>query len=319
MVNNNESLSLSALSETKRNRMLLCEELENRTKQHLVYARTAALELLGVELPHMPRRTRQNTLISVIVPNVNQRSHLSGVQYLAWTGAIETQIIARKFECTTPVCTWAHFSAILSLEELIVLGDSMMRRDKRLKRARHVDFQRYIDQARRFEGIRACRLALRAMRENTDSSMETRVRIVLTKYGLPVPEVNYELHIPNSSRSVFLDMAYPELRIAIEYDGNHHRFSSQQVLKDDKRREDIETAGWTYIKVTFVDLQNEASEEALAQRVADKVQQALCFPVPLSPRMSMEQVCDGRRLRKRPIWEKTTTRPATRRARKRCQ
>ncbi|MBW3092939.1 hypothetical protein KIH79_08400 [Bifidobacterium sp. 82T10] len=312
MTNNdesNESFSLSSLTATKRNRLLICEELEHRTKQHLVYARTAALELLGIEIPRMPPHIRRRPIITVIVPSLKRRSHLSNVQYLAWTGPIETRIIARKFECTTPVCTWAHFASVLSLEELIVLGDSMMRRDRRLKRAELVDFQRYIEQAGKFDGVRACRLALRAMKENTDSSMETRVRIVLMKYGLPVPDVNYELHIPNSSRSVFLDMAYPELRIAIEYDGNHHRFSSQQVLRDDKRREDIEAAGWTYVKVTLVDLRNEENEEALAQRIADKMQQALRIPVPVMPRMSMRQVCDGRRLRKRPIWAQASTRP----------
>lgn len=192
---------------------------------------------------------------------------------------------------------------MLTLDELIILAESMMRRDRRLKKAEISDFTRFINQAKRFEGIRKCRRALRVIREHTDSSMETRTRLALMRYGLPSPVVNYELQVPNTSRTLFLDMAYPALHIAIEYDGNHHRFSSAQVLADDKRREMIEAAGWVYIKVTFVDLRNELAEEELAQRVATSIERVLHVPIPLEPRLSIEQVSDGHRLQRKPLWD----------------
>lgn len=305
MVSNvtNDAISLTALTELKTMRMNACDELQRRSRQPFVYARDTALELLGIEKPRAYARSKHRGCIQVVVPSLTKRSHVSNVQYLAWTGPIETIIVGRKFECLTPVCAWAHYASVLTLDELIVLAESMMRRDRRLKKAEISDFTRFINQAKRFEGIRKCRRALRVIREHTDSSMETRTRLALMRYGLPSPVVNYELQVPNTSRTLFLDMAYPALRIAIEYDGNHHRFSSAQVLADDKRREMIEAAGWAYIKVTFVDLRNELAEEELAQRVATSIERVLHVPIPLEPRLSIEQVSDGHRLQRKPRWD----------------
>lgn len=297
-----ESISLTALTELKAMRMQACDALQRHSRQRLIYALDTALELLSIEKPRTRIAAGQRGLIQTIVSSPSQRSHLAGVRYLARTSPVETQIVGRWFECTTPVCTWAHYANTLTLGELIVLAESMMRRDKRLKRADISDFLRYLQQARQFSGIRKCRLALRVVQENTDSSMETRTRLVLMRYGLPAPVVNYELHVRGRVRPLFIDMAYPELKIAIEYDGNHHRFSSAQVLVDDKRREMIEDDGWLYIKVTFVDLQNEAAEEQLAQRVATAMEKMVNKPIPLEPRLTIEQVCDGHRLRRKPLW-----------------
>ena len=42
-------------------------------------------------------------------------------------------------------------------------------------------------------------------------------------------------------------MAYPDLKIIIEYDGRHH---ASRWLADSKRREALEDEGWLYIQVT---------------------------------------------------------------------
>ena len=95
------------------------------------------------------------------------------------------------------------------------------------------------------------RRALRLMRENTDSSQETRSRIVLLRYGLPCPEVNYAIRLKGYSHVFFADMAYPDLKIIIEYDGRHH---ASRWLADSKRREALEDEGWLYIQVTAENL-----------------------------------------------------------------
>ena len=100
------------------------------------------------------------------------------------------------------------------------------------------------------------RRALRLMRENTDSSQETRSRIVLLRYGLPCPEVNYAIRLKGYSHVFFADMAYPDLKIIIEYDGRHH---ASRWLADSKRREALEDEGWLYIQVTAENLRDEDS------------------------------------------------------------
>lgn len=68
-----------------------------------------------------------------------------------------------------------------------------------------------------------CRKALPLMAQGTDSVAETMLRLILIRYGLPIPCVNYQLVLRDGSL-VFLDLAYPEAKIDIEYDGRHHRY-----------------------------------------------------------------------------------------------
>lgn len=63
-------------------------------------------------------------------------------------------------------------------------------------------------------------------------------------------------------------MAYPDLKIIIEYDGRHH---ASRWLADSKRREALEDEGWLYIQVTAENLRDEDSQRELAERVAQRV------------------------------------------------
>ena len=96
-----------------------------------------------------------------------------------------------------------------------------------------------------FRGYNKCRRALLLARAGTDSSMETRTRLVLLKYGLNCPQVNYPIFVGNNTRPIYLDLAYPEFKICIEYEGSHH---AGQWLNDARRRQMIEDAGWKYIQ-----------------------------------------------------------------------
>ncbi|KAB8292048.1 hypothetical protein [Bifidobacterium avesanii] len=300
---NTESYSLESLTNVKYQRLNACAELQRRTKRRLVFARSEALELLAVEKPIEPESERRRKDMDVVVGSPGEKGRLRGIRFLTWHGPIEVIDVNRAIECTTPVCTWAHYSGLITLRELIVLGDSMMRRNRRLARAEFSDFVRYLDGDGQFLGKLNCKRALKLMREGTDSSQETRTRLTLMQYGLPEPAVNYPITLHNG-RVVLADMAYPELRIAIEYDGGYHRFDSNQVLRDDKRREALEELGWLYIKVTRIDMGNEQVEETLAQRVATQCERVLGVSVPLTARMSVQQICDGRRIRRKPLWDR---------------
>ena len=48
--------------------------------------------------------------------------------------------------------------------------------------------------------------------------------------------MNYALQLPQTVRTIMLDMAYRELKIAIEYDGSYHRFSVEQICNGHRRR-----------------------------------------------------------------------------------
>ena len=157
-----------------------------------------------------------------------------------------------------------------------------------------------------FRGYNKCRRALLLARAGTDSSMETRTRLVLLKYGLNCPQVNYPIFVGNNTRPIYLDLAYPEFKICIEYEGSHH---AGQWLNDARRRQMIEDAGWKYIQVTKLDIGDEAGEEALARRVAERIQEVTGKTVQLTMRQTTQQISDVRKLRRIPLYKRLKFEP----------
>lgn len=299
-----ESISLTALTELKYQRMVVCDEIQKRSDSKKVYALASALELLAIEKPRVGSRLRFANATYVVVSRASERYRLKGVSFVTWQWPLDTIVVGRKFVCTSPVCTWAMMSLYLSLEELVVLGDSMMRRDNRLRRVTLDDFAAFLKRmadiqrdsqengGRAFKGMIKCQRALRLMRENCDSSQETRVRLVLMRYGLPCPVVNYVIRNPHTGKPILLDMAYPEYSVTVEYEGGHHAY---QWLTDTSRRQVIQDAGWECVQVTKLNLGSEEDEEQLARRVADALQRSSGRVFQLTSRQSIEQLGDGRR------------------------
>ncbi|KAA8825920.1 hypothetical protein EMO92_03990 [Bifidobacterium reuteri] len=308
--------TLSELTELKYQRMKACAEIQQRSGWRPPYALTTALELQAIELPRLSSKCRRlkNTTV-VAVSHASQRYRIHGVTPVVWSFPLDEVMVERQFPCTSPVCTWAMFAAYLDLEELIVLADSMMRRNGRLRRTTLDELAAYVNaaesqvrtmqgegkRARLFPGYENCKRALPLVRSGTDSSMESRTRLVMLKYGLDCPQVNYPIVAGRNRKPVYLDLAYPEFKVCIEYDGSHH---AGQWLNDTRRRQAIEDEGWQYVQVTKLDLGDDESEEALARRVARRIEEVVGQHIELTARKTILQVCDGRGLRRKPMHEK---------------
>lgn len=309
------SIALVQLTELKHQRMKQCAEFQQRSRWQPPYALTTALELQAIEIPRLPKGRAMLNGITVVVPSANERRNLVGINEVTWSFPVDV-VMVEQCLCVSPACTWAMFAGWLNLEELIVLAESMMRRDGRLRRTTIEELTAYLDSAREFteavfeetgrrpnmfRGYANCRRALRVIQEGTDSSMETRTRLVPLKYGIDAPCVNYKIGVKRLNRAVYLDLAYPEYKICIEFDGGHH---AGQWLEDARRRQAIEDEKWRYIQVTKLDLGDEWSEEALVRRIADKIQEVTGIPVPVTARKTIQQVCDARAMRRKPLYER---------------
>lgn len=51
-----------------------------------------------------------------------------------------------------------------------------------------------------------------------------------------------------------VDLAYPEVKLAIDYDGRHHIEREAQWRSDLLRREDVEALGWRFLVLTSPDI-----------------------------------------------------------------
>ncbi|MGH3520726.1 MAG: endonuclease domain-containing protein [Haloechinothrix sp.] len=103
-------------------------------------------------------------------------------------------------------------------------------------------------EARHDRGIVRARHALALADPRAESIPESEVRIWLVCGGLtPEPQVDvYDGHGRFLGR---LDLAFPEYRIAVEYDGSWHG-NPEQARLDAQRRSRMEAEGWTFIIVT---------------------------------------------------------------------
>ena len=68
----------------------------------------------------------------------------------------------------------------------------------------------------------------------------------------------------------FLDMGWPDFKVAVEYDGDHHRKDRRQYVKDIARLQMLEALGWIVIRVISTKIVRKRGwrrvEEALARR-----------------------------------------------------
>ncbi len=107
----------------------------------------------------------------------------------------------------------------------------------------------------RFPGCATVREALPLARERVESPKETETRLLIVAAGLPEPEV--QCGVFDRGRFIArVDLAYPRLKIAIEYEGDGHRTDKGQWRRDIQRQRELEALGWIVIRLTEDDLRN---------------------------------------------------------------
>ena len=174
------------------------------------------------------------------------------------------------------VHTWAQLAAHMSLESLVILGDATLTaiaRKPSLSGGRtadeiYQDFVRQVSELPKFNAKATCMIALEFIAPRVDSPMESETRITTTQYGLPRAVTNYT--VPGATFSngepITLDLAWPEFRVAIEYDGDHHRTDKAQWRRDNDKRELLRHHHWIVLIATAANMADEPSQAELAYR-----------------------------------------------------
>jgi hypothetical protein len=88
-----------------------------------------------------------------------------------------------------------------------------------------------------------------------ESEMETLMLDVIRRHGLPAPVPQFEVH--DHGRFVArADAAYPEARIAIEYQSYQEHAEPRPLVRDSRRSNRLKAAGWDVIGVTAPELRD---------------------------------------------------------------
>lgn len=185
---------------------------------------------------------------------------------------------------TTPERTWLDVASLLGaheVDDLVVAGDHLVgypwveggrgapvTTPQRLRKALH--------HTGRFKGIRLARAALPWIRVGADSPPETKLRLALITAGLPEPVLQASADAA-ATPGFTADLAYPQWRIALQYDGQHHRTPYQQTL-DALRDQYFVDRGWVVLRVTSHD-----ARDGFRRVVALVRRRAAAHPVPPHP------------------------------------
>jgi len=108
---------------------------------------------------------------------------------------------------------------------------------------------RFAREHRGARGLRQLVHALDLYDRGAESPKETWLRLLLIRAGYPRPATQIPVRSLDGRRRYFLDMGWEHLKLAVEYDGDHHRTDPGQFAHDILRSEDLDELRWTRIRV----------------------------------------------------------------------
>jgi hypothetical protein len=106
-------------------------------------------------------------------------------------------------------------------------------------------------------GIVAVRELLPLADARAESPMESEARLAMIDGGLPIPELQYEI-IDGNGELRRVDFAWPEQRVAVEYEGLDWHSGPDAMRKDRKRQAALQDVDWIVIPIVFEDVRYHA-------------------------------------------------------------
>jgi very-short-patch-repair endonuclease len=160
-----------------------------------------------------------------------------------------TEVVSiRGLRATTLPCTlaaicsqWPAVEALVAIDMAVCAGLTDP-----------IALGRYAEAASRRHGAGRLR-SLAAVAAPAESPMETRLRWLLIRAGLPRPEVQTNLHDGKGRFIGRADLYYPAAKLILEYDGGNHR---ERLVEDDRRQNLLIDAGFRLLRFTATDVHN---------------------------------------------------------------
>jgi hypothetical protein len=104
----------------------------------------------------------------------------------------------------------------------------------------------------------------------SESPPESWVRVACARAGLPAPVPQFVV-LAGEEFLGRVDLAWPQHRLVVEYEGAHH-FDELQIRRDDRRYERLVAAGWRVIRLSAADLRD---MDAVVERIARALEQVV--------------------------------------------
>ena len=154
-------------------------------------------------------------------------------------------VVHRGIRVSGPLRMFVELGALLALVDHVVVGDAMTK----VFNLRARDLVEYCEKSTDRRAT-AARRTTAFVRDEVDSPMESRLRMLIVLAGLPEPRVNHKIRDEYGNVVIRLDLSYPDLKLIIEYDGRQHAEDPKQWNRDLERREVFDDIEWRILVVT---------------------------------------------------------------------
>lgn len=188
---------------------------------------------------------------------------------IVWAGAIDDDEICTVdgMRVTTPVRTAIDLARRYPLDVAIAAVDS-------LARATRLSVDEMTSSLDRFPGRHGRKNVndvLALVDPRAESPRETALRLLIVRAGYPRPVTQLPVRNEFGVLIGVVDLGWPDLKIAVEYEGAHHRMSRDQFDRDIRRFDEMIELGWIVIRVTAKD-----GEATVQRRLADAWARRAC-------------------------------------------
>ncbi|MGY1632766.1 DUF559 domain-containing protein [Geodermatophilus sp. SYSU D01186] len=210
-----------------------------------VASHATAAALWGLDIPLQDRADRR---VDLTVP-MTLRSESRRDRRVHRTPLPEDDTTRRgAVPVTTPERTWRDLAGVLQPAALLAVTDQLL--------GRWCTTAALEQQLRRRPGGRGsarAREVLPVADPLAESPMESVLRWLLHAAGLPSPVLQHVVRGVDGCPLARADLAWPDLRVIVEFDGDVHR--ERDVFVNDLRRQNrLVAAGWTVLRFTSADV-----------------------------------------------------------------
>jgi hypothetical protein len=160
----------------------------------------------------------------------------------------------------------------VAVPDLVALADAMLRRAKVERRPDPMLAALQLGPGR--PGFVRLARAAPLRRAGVRSRAETLLRLMIASAGLPEPVVAHPVHstaLSSERWTAEADLAWPNFRVLVEYEGDGHRTSRRQFATDVRRFDRYADEGWRAVRATRADVFDDPRElmSRIARRLRD--------------------------------------------------
>jgi hypothetical protein len=168
-----------------------------------------------------------------------------------WADCVEADEIevVDRMRVTTPARTALDLACRYPVDKAVAMIDALAR----ASRVKVADIELLAERYRGRRGIRRARVALPLVDPGAESPRETWLRLLLIRAGFPPPQTQIPVYDEYGQLAAVLVMGWEHLKLAVEYDGDHHWTDRRQFNNDIARQEALTGLGWIDVRVTAED------------------------------------------------------------------